>query len=268
MDGDYTTQDFYFNIQTVDSSLFLRFDFGSGMVITDYCWLQQNMAAQGVWQWQGSNDASTWDNIGASFTLGMDPFSSPLEFNSTAYRYYQIAGVSGVTSSSPYVYQMLFEIAPPPIEVVPTSYSNGGTGDRTGSTTVTTSTGLSIGDPNDLVNGNLSQTTYFWAVQVLSSAVWLQFDFGVARQITGWRFYQSAGFDQGMWQTQYSDDGTTWTSIGSPVSLTQANMINISPVLGLNTVSARYYRWLGVSGTTSTNPFLPQVEFKISPPPP
>lgn len=94
----------------------LRFDFGPGqsVVIDEAKWYQSNSTNEAVWQWQGSNDGTTWTNIGSSFTLGgATPFQTitALSGNTTGYRYYQLLGVSGTTSSSPWLQEIEFKIS-------------------------------------------------------------------------------------------------------------------------------------------------------------
>jgi len=73
--------------------------------------------AHGTWKWQGSDDATIWTDIGASFPLnGTDGAAgevgklTTLNGNSTAYTYYQILGVSGSVGSN-WISNMEFEAA-------------------------------------------------------------------------------------------------------------------------------------------------------------
>ncbi len=97
----------------------LRFQFGNLIygaqtaVIDEAKWYQDTTNTQGTWQWQGSNDAIAWVNIGAPFVLGGGSPSqtiTALHGNVTAYQYYQMLGVSGITSSSPFLQQIEFRI--------------------------------------------------------------------------------------------------------------------------------------------------------------
>lgn len=84
--------------QTV-AGLYIRFQFTSARVITECKWYG-TAHTWGDWKWQGSNDGSTWTDIGASFTLGgTAPFQTQttLSANTTGYLYYQLLGVSGTT---------------------------------------------------------------------------------------------------------------------------------------------------------------------------
>jgi hypothetical protein len=99
---------------TVDDK-YLRFDFGIGesKQITEAKWYQSTTDSHGTWKWQGSDDAVSWSDIGASFTLGgaTTQTQTTLSENGIGYRYYQLYGVSGSASVSPYIYEIEFEIA-------------------------------------------------------------------------------------------------------------------------------------------------------------
>ncbi len=94
------------------SGSYVRFDFGSAKTYSNAEWAWINSSAtEGSWKWQGSNNASDWTDIGSSFTLspgsvGVDStvrrqsFATELGSNTTAYRYYQILGISGNMNTS------------------------------------------------------------------------------------------------------------------------------------------------------------------------
>jgi len=87
---------------------YVRFDWGSGnsRLITEAKFYEPgNTYAHGLWKWQGSNDASSWTDIGSGFTLGVDSSTSlhtitELSGNTSAYRYYQMYGISGNIGTS------------------------------------------------------------------------------------------------------------------------------------------------------------------------
>ena len=107
------TTNLYFIGSAVDPTTYLRFNFGTGFsqIITEATWYQQGSQTHGVWQWQGSNDASSWTNIGATFTFGgvITQVQTTLSANTTGYQYYQLVGVSGTTTAAPYIYEMEFK---------------------------------------------------------------------------------------------------------------------------------------------------------------
>lgn len=97
------------------SGNYLRFDFGAARKITEAKWYQSATDNHGTWKWQGSQDASSWTDIGSSFTFGgaTTQTQTALSGNSTAYRYYQLLGVSGTTGTSSWVFEMEFKIDDP-----------------------------------------------------------------------------------------------------------------------------------------------------------
>ena len=113
IDGAFADGVFWLKTQNV-AGLYIRFDFGSGVskIITEAKWYQGLADAQGVWRWQGSDDASSWTNIGSSFTLAgvLTQTQTELSGNSIGYRYYQLLGVSGATVVLKYQREIEFKI--------------------------------------------------------------------------------------------------------------------------------------------------------------
>lgn len=93
---------------------YYRFDFGAGnyKVITEAKWYQHLSATHGTWQWQGSNDAVTWTNIGGTFTLGSPATQTitTLSANTAGYRYYQMLGISGNSNNTVWQREIEFKI--------------------------------------------------------------------------------------------------------------------------------------------------------------
>ena len=52
------------------SSATLKFDLGTAKVIKQARWKQSNSSTHGTFKWQGSNDDTTYTDIGGTFTLG------------------------------------------------------------------------------------------------------------------------------------------------------------------------------------------------------
>ena len=88
------------------------FGFKRRKVITELKWYQDIAASQGTWQLAGSNDNSTYTNIGSTFALGgtaTTTVTAP-SANTTAYRFYRLKLTSGTTSSSSYLREIEFKI--------------------------------------------------------------------------------------------------------------------------------------------------------------
>jgi len=115
INGDNSSNgQFFFGDAALTGAQWLQFDFGSGntVLITEAKYYQQNATAEGTWKWQGSNDASSWTDLGGTFALGgvATETITSLSGNTTKYRYYRMLGLSGSTSSNPWVYEMEFKI--------------------------------------------------------------------------------------------------------------------------------------------------------------
>jgi hypothetical protein len=96
---------------------YIRFDFGAGAskIIDEFKWNQHDTTTLGTWRFEGSDDASSWTQLGGTFTLGGsagdNTYTEP-SANTTGYRYYQLYHVSGAYSgSSPWMREVKFKIA-------------------------------------------------------------------------------------------------------------------------------------------------------------
>ena len=112
VDGKKDQFALYFSAVDVTGK-YIRFDFATWKRITEALWSQDATQTHGTWKWQGSDNASSWTDIGASFTLGGSTAQTitTLSANILAYRYYQLIGVSGTASDSPWLREVEFKIA-------------------------------------------------------------------------------------------------------------------------------------------------------------
>lgn len=118
VDGDLTSNEYYWNGTTGNGTQWLTFDFGSSRTVDAIRWLQSNTTTHGTWRVEGSPDNSSWTQIGSDFTLGGTTRQTPLNnsggeyylTNSTAYRYYRLRHMSGASSSSPWLREIEFRI--------------------------------------------------------------------------------------------------------------------------------------------------------------
>lgn len=129
--GSTTSDSLKFSASDV-ADHYLLFDFapGAGRLITEATWKQSTTATHGTWQWQGSNDATTWVDIGAAFTLGgaTSQTQTELASNDRGYRYYRLLGVSGTASATPWIQEVEFELGRTVINavsIIPTSGTAG-----------------------------------------------------------------------------------------------------------------------------------------------
>lgn len=108
-----------FSLSAADSAAFtsgestreIKFDLGSGKVLTGFLWLQSSEQSHGTWVIEGSNDDSTYTGLGSSFTLGGILVQQQTWSNSTAYRYYKLRQTSGTTNTSPWLLEIEFRVA-------------------------------------------------------------------------------------------------------------------------------------------------------------
>lgn len=103
------TNSYFFNGIASTGNEWITFDFGSGnaYVVDEFIWKQQNTTGHGVWRLEGSNNNSSWTQIGSDFTLN-GGMVKPGGANDTAYRYYRLRAMSGSRSASPYLYEIHF----------------------------------------------------------------------------------------------------------------------------------------------------------------
>lgn len=162
--------------------------------------------------------------------------------------------------------------------MVLTSYANSlGTGNRSASITVTDSGGglIFAGSSANLVNGDTSTNNTYFNGAFAASGAWIKFDFGTAKVIDGIKWYQqNVATNHGVWKLQGSTDNAAWTDVGA--SFTLGFISGVSQVLsGVQVTEVaiasastgyRYYRLLGVSGTTDSSPYIYEIDFKIGTP--
>jgi len=151
-------------------------------------------------------------------------------------------------------------------------------GDRSSTITVTTTISEASGDVQNLVDGvtdlnnnHSAAESFYWANGSNNVAdAEVRFVFSTAQLITGARI-QGSNYNasQGTWKWQVSGDGTSWTDIGSSFTWNVATGLtwydSYGASLSGNTLPYRYYRLLGVSGSTSGSDWYGEVEFKQAP---
>lgn len=107
----------YFNADPTPSGKYMRFDFGSQKIVTEARWFQDITTSHANIKWQGSNDQSSWTDIGSTFRLGgaTQQLHTQLNGNTNAYRYYQFIATDNTygMSNSPYTYEIDFKLDVP-----------------------------------------------------------------------------------------------------------------------------------------------------------
>lgn len=95
------------------AGLYFQFQFPVAVNITETTWVQSATTSLGTWKWRGSTDGTNWTDIGSSFTLGgaTSQVQTQLAANTAFYTYYQLIGVSGNGSTTPWLEEIKFKIA-------------------------------------------------------------------------------------------------------------------------------------------------------------
>lgn len=145
-----------------------------------------------------------------------------------------------------------------------TSYSNpGGSGDRTASITLTTTLGIS-GTFNHFINGNTAENDWWFNGEAVSGKV-ITFDFGAGalKIIDKCKFYASNATPMGTWQWFGSNDGSSYTALGTTFVMNGFSTGQEFLQPSGNTTGYRYYQMRGTLGSTSSGPFFREVEFSV-----
>lgn len=123
INGNPADSSFYFDGGAV-ANKYIKFDFGTGITITEAAWFQSLTNSHGSWKWQGSANDSDWSDIGSAFTLGgaATQLQTELNGNTIAYRYYRLLGISGNASNTPVLYEIDFKINPTGEDPIGSSY--------------------------------------------------------------------------------------------------------------------------------------------------
>ncbi len=264
-----------------------KFDLGSAKVIKQVRWKQTNSTSHGLWKWQGSNDDSTYTDIGGAFTLGGATINihHTLIDNETAYRYYKLVSTTGAMSASPDIQEVEFFIEGTTNDEPDTSYlypcgggigaggatvnGSGGNGtDRNTLIIVTSNYSTSDGiDPHNIIDGaggNNGTDSISFGGNLSSASI--IFDFapsGRKQRINEFTWEQSNSTGQGNWDWSGSDDAINWTDISTNFSLVNGSSQNV--VSFTNTTAYRFYRLKYRSGTTSNSPWIHEIYFKCAP---
>ena len=145
-------------------------------------------------------------------------------------------------------------------------------GDRLSTITVTTD-GTTQRSVTTIVDGSTSAgDSFYWNPS--QSGIYLRFQFATTKKITGVRFTndESGTANNGTWQWQGSDNGSSWTNIGSTFAYTNTTMVGgaggytvLGDTLSGNTTSYLYYQMINTAGSTVNNSNWMEIIFLITP---
>lgn len=263
------------------------FDFGSGRTIRQARWFQDATNTHGIWKWRGSNDNSTFFDIGGTFTLGgvnagAGDIHHSLQDNTTSYRYYQLFQVSGTVSSAPWLTEIEFFINGTTDDLADQSYkspigggvaadgqssSSGGNGvDRSSLITLTAVYTIASGGQVatnlfDGAAGNNTTDSIDFANGLQSPRPSFKFDFGSGKKyvITKMTWEQNTSSNQGTWDIAGSNDDSSYTTLSAAVDIVNGSSLNQSS--WTNTTGYRYYKMTQVGGTNSSSPWVHEIYF-------
>lgn len=163
--------------------------------------------------------------------------------------------------------QRLDKLAPATVDLTrEPSYWNPGARDyRVGLITVTADITIT-GGADGLIDGANTSAIFFANGQAVAGK-FVKFDFGsgVKKRITEITWNQNQVTSNGTWKFQGSNDDSTWTDVStSNFTFNVSGDQVIDNGISTNTTFYRYYRLLGVSGTTSSFPAIYEIQFKIA----
>lgn len=246
--------------------------FDTAVVIDEAKWYQNTSSNAITGKWQGW-DGAAWQDIGSAFVIGgtSPQTQTQLNGNTDAYTKYRIYGTAG-TMDSTVLQEIEFKID----VISAVSYLNPlGSGDRSGTITVTGSLGLLNGTTSIFVDGAIATGFYFNTV-TLDGNQWIDFDFGADYVMTEAKFKESGAVGQGTWHWEGKGDGGgsyVTTGLGSTFTLGGGGLTDDLAYTTTLTESAsntnayRYYRLVSNSGSTSNGPWVFEMMFKIGTPP-
>lgn len=91
----------------------ITFQFPDARVINEARWFQDVSGGHGIWEWQASNNGSSWVTISTGFTLDGVPTGTnigDLSTNVAPYIYYRMQQTAGVTNATPWTREIEFRI--------------------------------------------------------------------------------------------------------------------------------------------------------------
>lgn len=94
------------------SGLTIKFGFRTPLVIDEFTWIQQLVAAHGTWKISGSKDDVTYVDLGTGIALGAGSTSEAFPFvNTEGYNFYKLTQTSGTVSATPWLNEINFKTA-------------------------------------------------------------------------------------------------------------------------------------------------------------
>lgn len=251
------------------SSKEIKFDFdgGSGIKkkITGFVWWKSTTTSHGTWKLAGSNDDITYlDIVPAVSTSFIFAKGVSNGVNDGYYRYYKLIQTSGTTSTTPWNMEIEFRLSDSGSadfrSAIGPSYSNFlGTGDRRAYIEVGGT--ITWANQTDIINGIVDNSAFWTNGQ---TGRYVEFDFTEDVLITEITWKQSSIATHGTWKWQ-GFNGSTWVDLSAAFTLGSSTT---QVITGMSAVTDYYqlYRLQQVTGTTSSGPYINEIEFKVGHP--
>lgn len=255
VDGAFTdnaTDSCFFGSETLRE---IKFDFATAKCITGFRWIQGQPGTHGTWVFEGSNDDSSYTTLNTA-TLGhasVEAFTY-LFANTTNYRYYKLRQTSGTTNGSPWLREIEFRIG----DAAGAARDALEEGDRQASIAESTTATLGGGSVANFIDGNNTTEVLFFNNGQTTREI--KFDLGTGKVVTGFTFLQSTDHTHGTWLIEGSNDDSSYTTLDSGFTLGGLNPTRRTFV---NAVAYRYIKLRQTAGTTSSGPYLLEIDFKI-----
>jgi hypothetical protein len=112
VNGVTTTDDYnLFNVNSPNTGKTIVFYFNNLVKIIDqFKWYQTGAQTHGTFNFEGSNDGSSYTTLKAGFTLGGSTLQTVDVTNSTGYKYYRLIGTGSNVNTNPYICEIEFKL--------------------------------------------------------------------------------------------------------------------------------------------------------------
>lgn len=225
--------------------------------VSGMSYMQSNNATHGDWR-VFYYDGAAWQLAADTFTLGGARHQSIFfsgSYNSNLFKLQGRVGPgnsTGATSSD--IYWIAFDEKNKPVA----SWVGG---DRTSIWTMTGDIGLQAGTYSNLVDGDTDNDTYFTSGGSPVAGKFIKAELTTPSAITGFRWEQNNASSHGIWDIETSTDNVTWVTRASGITLGGASSTDYS--LSADSTIYTYLRIIGVSGNTSSSPYLYNFDIQI-----
>ncbi len=263
----------FFN--TGGTNVFFKFALPFKARIDEFTWIQGAVGTQGTWKFSGSNDDITYTDLATGFDLGGAAASDVHAFtNTNAYTYYKLTQTGGTTSTARWMQEIQFKISLPSNDSAQaaagvTAYANqDGQGNRVSRVLMLLNQVTACGgaDPNNM-SGMLDGTV--GTASCVAACAWgnltglvIDLSFRQPLVIDEFTWLQQSAVTHGTWKLSASVDKTTYVDLLTGLTLGAGGTTDIHAFT--NTKGYRNYRLTQTAGTSSSAPWLYEIQFKTS----